>query len=72
MKTATELDIEKLQKKIAKGVADDAVARCTDAAKHLRLAMDILTGAASLTPDMAEAATLMLRAADRLVGKRVT
>lgn len=59
-------DVRRLQERVDRGKAADAHARSTDAARHLRLACELLEGCLEPTPKLTRVAELLVEAADLL------
>lgn len=60
-------EIKRLEERIARAKGLDARARLTDAAMHLRKAIEIIEGAAAPTDKMQRVASLLGEAADLLI-----
>ena len=61
-------DIRRLEAQVVRGKDADARARETDAARHLRKAIDLLEGCIAPSPRHYRAAALLVEAADILTG----
>jgi hypothetical protein len=62
-------ELTKLQRKVALGKDQDERARRTDAATHLRKAIELLEGCIETTPATTRIAELLVEAADLLVSE---
>ncbi len=64
-------DIARLERRIATGKETDRRHRKTDAATHLRKAIDLLEGCIEADATVVRAAALLVEAADLLLGPEV-
>lgn len=69
MSVTTIAEIERLRSRIDRHAGLDQVARKTDAAAHLRQAIDLLEGCARPEPTLSRVAELLVEASDLLTSE---
>lgn len=65
----TPAEIAKLGAQVSRLASNDRTARKTDAANHLRKAIDLIEGCHRSTPNLARVAELLVEAADLLTSE---